>query len=177
MPRSTRDAPPTAMSLGGDAARRALDAAAGLLSFDELAYTPPRLHVLWLENSLDCRTWCALRPPPPPPPPCACALLLTCGTARDRRSYYCDIREAMGRIHKLCTPRGGLTCVEPNRDFKAQVRAAGRRRRVATAPRTRAHARHLPPRAALTVGCVSAARRGRSALHGERCLRRRDRRV
>ena len=52
------------MSLGGDAARRALDAAAGLLSFDELAYTPPRLHVLWLENSLDCRTWCALRPPP-----------------------------------------------------------------------------------------------------------------
>ena len=61
---NARRAANSAMSLGGDAARRALDAAAGLLSFDELAYTPPRLHVLWLENSLDCRTWCALRPPP-----------------------------------------------------------------------------------------------------------------
>ena len=128
------------MSLGGDAARRALDAAAGLLSFDELAYTPPRLHVLWLENSLDCRTWCALRPPPAAAAVRACALLLTRGTARDRRSYYCDIREAMGRIHKLCTPRGGLTCVEPNRGFKAQARRR-RRRRVASAPRTHSRIR------------------------------------
>ena len=126
---NARRAANSAMSLGGDAARRALDAAAGLLSFDELAYTPPRLHVLWLENSLDCRTWCALRPPPAAAAAVrACALLLTRGTARDRRSYYCDIREAMGRIHKLCTPRGGLTCVEPNRDFKAQARRRRRRR-------------------------------------------------
>ena len=69
---NARRAANSAMSLGGDAARRALDAAAGLLSFDELAYTPPRLHVLWLENSLDCRTWCALRPPLPLPPQHAC---------------------------------------------------------------------------------------------------------
>ena len=59
------------------------------------------------------------------------------------------------------------------------ARRRRRRRRVATAPRTRSHphGRHLPPRAALTASCVSAARRRRSALHGEHCLRRRDRRV
>ena len=65
--------------------RHALDHAHGLLSFDELGeYQPRRLRVLWLENKLDCRTW----------------------------SYYCDIRDALQRMHDLCTPTHSITrCV------------------------------------------------------------------
>ncbi|KAL1500451.1 hypothetical protein AB1Y20_013108 [Prymnesium parvum] len=66
------------------AERHAIDHAHGLLSFDELdAFQPRRLHVLWIENKLDCRIW----------------------------GYYCDIRDAMARLHTLCTSlqscRGG----------------------------------------------------------------------
>ena len=55
------------------------------MSFDEVeAYQPARMRVLWLENTLDCRTW----------------------------SYYCDIRDAMKKYHTLCTPIRAMTCLE-----------------------------------------------------------------
>ena len=57
--------------------RHASDHASGAMSFDEAeGYQPARMRVLWLENTLDCRTW----------------------------SYYCDIRDAMKKYHTLCTP-------------------------------------------------------------------------
>ena len=67
-----------------------LDRTAGLFgTYDDprlVSYTPRRLRILWLENSpLDCRTW----------------------------SYYCDMQDAMARLHELCIPRGSNTCVGP----------------------------------------------------------------
>ena len=65
--------------------RHASDHAAGVMSFDEAdGYQPPRMRVLWLENTLDCRTW----------------------------SYYCDIRDAMKRYHTLCTPIRSMSCLD-----------------------------------------------------------------
>ena len=65
------------------AQRWRLDAAAGLLSFDAaLDEPPPRLRVLWIENSLDCRMW----------------------------AYYCDIKAAMARLHEVCIPHGRELC-------------------------------------------------------------------
>ena len=65
--------------------RHASDHASGAMSFDETAdYQPARMRVLWLENTLDCRTW----------------------------SYYCDIRDAMKKYHTLCTPFRAMTCLE-----------------------------------------------------------------
>ena len=78
------------------AQRHALDAAAGLLSFDDLAgFRPRRLRVLWVENSLDCRTW----------------------------AYYCDLRASMALLHDVCTPwRGGRNCLgDRGRKGKAWV--------------------------------------------------------
>ena len=55
----------------------------GLYRFHEdLTTTPRRMRILWLENLLDCRTW----------------------------SYYCDIRDAMARLHDMCTPHGPHMC-------------------------------------------------------------------
>ena len=68
------------------------------LSFDDLAgYKPPRLRILWLENTLDCRTW----------------------------TYYCDLRAAMAKLHDLCTPRRGVTCMERRRPFNPPWEHAG----------------------------------------------------
>ncbi len=65
--------------------RRASDRAAGVMSFDDIdGYQPPSLRILWLENTLDCRTW----------------------------SYYCDIHDAMAKYHKLCTPIRSLSCLD-----------------------------------------------------------------
>ena len=78
--------------------RVALDRAAGLLGFDELPAEPPRrLRVLWLENRLDCGLW----------------------------SYYCDIREAMAKLHELCTPSPGTNCIGAG--FRPDVAIAGPR--------------------------------------------------
>lgn len=74
-----------------------------LLRFDRLdGYESPRLDIVWLENTLDCRTW----------------------------TYYCDLKDAMSRLHRLCIPRHSVTCVEGRglpRGFKAQVVVAGPR--------------------------------------------------
>ena len=74
--------------------------ASPLLRFDRLAdYTPRRLNVVWLENTLDCRTW----------------------------TYYCDLKDAMAKLHTLCIPRHSLTCVDGRRGFTPQVVVAGPR--------------------------------------------------
>lgn len=66
------------------------EALTNLTRFDLAArFTPPRRRILWVENALDCRTW----------------------------TYYCDIRDAMGRWHELCTPAGGSRCVGEGRGF------------------------------------------------------------
>ena len=46
---------------------------------DLSSFTPNRLKIVWIENTLDCRTW----------------------------TYYCDLKEAMSKLHELCVPRGG----------------------------------------------------------------------
>ena len=72
----------------------ALDRADGLPTFDGVGgYAPPRLRVLWLENRLDCRTW----------------------------TYYCDLRSAMARLHELCTPVRGVTCLEGEQQYDLAV--------------------------------------------------------
>lgn len=81
--------------------RVAADGALGLLPFDTDvgAAPPPRLNIIWLENQLDCRTW----------------------------SYYCDLRTAMAKLHRLCTPVRGSTCLEPKRNFAPQLVVVGPR--------------------------------------------------
>ena len=70
------------------------------LRFDSIdGYTPPRLRIAWLENTLDCRTW----------------------------TYYCDLKDAMSRIHELCVPRGSSTCIDGRRGFQPQLVVAGPR--------------------------------------------------
>ena len=70
------------------------------LRFDRLeGYTPPRLNVVWLENTLDCRTW----------------------------TYYCDLKDAMARLHSLCIPRHSITCVDGRGGFSPQLVVAGPR--------------------------------------------------
>ena len=93
------------------AARHQLDAASGLLSFDAdalTAYSPRRLKVLWVENVLDCRMW----------------------------GYYCDIRNAMAKLHDLCTPSGGRLCMPPK--FTPDIAIVGPRYsiNIATADET-----------------------------------------
>jgi hypothetical protein len=74
--------------------------AAALLRFDRTdGYTPPRLRIAWLENTLDCRTW----------------------------TYYCDLKDAMARLHDLCVPRGSNTCVNGRRGFSPDLVVAGPR--------------------------------------------------
>lgn len=76
-------------------------ASSQLLSFDQLDnFTPQkRLQIIWLENTLDCRTW----------------------------TYYCDIRDAMARLHDLCIPYRGTLCVDGRHGFKADLIVAGPR--------------------------------------------------
>ena len=63
--------------------RTTRDSTAGLLSFDHgLVVQPRRLRVLWVENKLDCRMW----------------------------GYYCDIKQAMEKLHEVCTPYGREMC-------------------------------------------------------------------
>lgn len=70
------------------------------LRFDQVqGYTPTRLRVLWVENTLDCRTW----------------------------AYYCDLRDAMAKLHELCVPMGRSTCVDGRRGFKPEVVVVGPR--------------------------------------------------
>jgi hypothetical protein len=101
--------------------RHRLDRSMGLLSFDSLeSFTPRRLKVLWLENTLDCRMWYthvqqAL------PSALACdpsnhATNAIANTRGGRRSYYCDVRKAMARFHELCTPLRTSTCLGFNPD-------------------------------------------------------------
>ena len=71
-----------------------------VLRFDDvLGYSPPRLRIVWIENTLDCRTW----------------------------TYYCDLKDAMARLHELCVPRGSNTCVDSRRGFNPQLVIAGPR--------------------------------------------------
>jgi hypothetical protein len=71
------------------------------LRFDEdlRGHVLPRMRIVWLENTLDCRTW----------------------------TYYCDLKDAMARMHDLCTPRGPSTCVDGRRRFDPQLIVAGPR--------------------------------------------------
>ena len=70
------------------------------LRFDDLAgYEPTRMSIVWLENTLDCRTW----------------------------TYYCDLKDAMEKLHRLCIPRGSTTCVDGQRGFVPQLVVAGPR--------------------------------------------------
>lgn len=65
--------------------RYSLDHKAGLLSFDQLeSYTPRRLKVMWLENTLDCRIW----------------------------GYYCDIKRAVARLHDVCVVKSPTACLQ-----------------------------------------------------------------
>lgn len=71
-----------------------------LTSFDAVAdYHPPRRNILWLENTLDCRTW----------------------------TYYCDVRDAMSRFHNLCTPMGARDCLGGRRGFRPDYVVVGPR--------------------------------------------------
>lgn len=90
----------------GVMSRHELDRALGLFgTFDDprlsTSYTPRRLRLLWIENSpLDCRIW----------------------------SYYCDIRDAMARLHELCTPKGTKTCLDDaGTPFAAEAAVVGPR--------------------------------------------------
>ena len=77
-----------------------LGAANATLRFDDVeGYTPPRLSIVWLENTLDCRTW----------------------------TYYCDLKEAMAKLHDLCVPRASSTCMDGRRGFTPQLVIAGPR--------------------------------------------------
>ena len=73
------------------------------LRFDQLGgYEPRRLNIVWLENTLDCRTW----------------------------TYYCDLKDAMARLHQMCVPHHSVTCVEGRGrapGFEPQVVVAGPR--------------------------------------------------
>lgn len=70
------------------------------LRFDAIAdYTPPRLQIVWVENTLDCRTW----------------------------TYYCDLKDAMAKLHNLCIPRASATCVDGRRGFTPDLIVAGPR--------------------------------------------------
>ena len=72
------------------------------LRFDKLeGYSQRRLNIVWIENTLDCRTW----------------------------TYYCDLKDTMARIHRLCVPRHSITCVEGRvpRGFKADAIVVGPR--------------------------------------------------
>jgi hypothetical protein len=77
--------------------------AAEALRFDRLTgYTPRSLNVVWIENTLDCRTW----------------------------TYYCDLKDAMAKLHRLCVPRHSFTCVDGRdgrRRFKPDVVIVGPR--------------------------------------------------
>ena len=93
------------------------------LRFDDVQdYSPPRLNVVWIENTLDCRTW----------------------------TYYCDLKDAMSRMHNLCVPRNSNLCVDGRKGFTPQVIVAGPRymANVAHADETlgfdRARYAHLP---------------------------------
>lgn len=66
---------------------------------DLAAYVPQRLRIVWLENTLDCRTW----------------------------TYYCDIKQAMERLHEVCVPLRSRTCTDGRRGFRPQVIVAGPR--------------------------------------------------
>ena len=83
------------------AERLLLDRAAGLLSFDDgLDQQPRRMRVLWVENQLDCRMW----------------------------GYYCDIKQAMERLHDMCTPHRGELCQgTPERPFVPDFAVVGPR--------------------------------------------------
>lgn len=75
-------------------------ALANVTSFDRAAnFTPPRRRILWIENTLDCRTW----------------------------TYYCDIRDAMAKFHDLCVPVAGTTCLEDRRKFRPDYAVVGPR--------------------------------------------------
>ena len=72
-----------------------------LLRFDDdlSAYAPARRRIVWVENTLDCRTW----------------------------TYYCDLKDAMSKLHDLCIPRGSTTCVDGRRGFQPELVVAGPR--------------------------------------------------
>ena len=73
---------------------------ANLSRFDQVVgYSPPRRKILWIENALDCRTW----------------------------TYYCDIRDAMARLHELCIPVGSSTCIDNHKGFKPDFVVVGPR--------------------------------------------------
>jgi len=70
------------------------------LRFDDVGgYNPVRWRIVWVENTLDCRTW----------------------------SYYCDLKDAMSLLHDICVPRGSSTCVDGRRSFQPQLIVAGPR--------------------------------------------------
>ena len=85
------------------ASRHSVDRSAGLLSFDALeTYRVRQLNVLWLENTLDCRIW----------------------------GYYCDIKKAMAKIHRICVVRSPRSCLyqrASNKRFVPDVAVVGPR--------------------------------------------------
>lgn len=90
------------VGVGLPANRRAADLAAGLLSFDQTPadFVPPRLKVLWIEDSTHhyCQQW----------------------------SYYCDIKAAMSRLHDMCTPTDTRTlCLGPGSRFNPDIAVVG----------------------------------------------------